>query len=366
MDPIVFGVGGAVVLANAYTICYGSWVVLFGTLLASVAICWTVLKMKVPVVAELTKNWRDSVPFVGKDKIVLLTGATCARRIGAQLALLYHDRFTDESIDKDTVKVNHTPKLILVGRKSLDDLLKECKASTETNDTLARMEKMLRAASTLYLQVDLLGKDCGEKLAVALKSNQITKIDLVVQLHGNGWVGPFMKQTEKSVQDVVNVNFRATVLITKHILPFLDLKRKEAAVPSAHSENWEVDPKKKTAKMVFISSIVSQRATPAFAVYTAAKNAVDHFAWSLLTELCDSNVGVQLLHVCATDTSFFTKCGIPAGAFDTSKFASPVKMAADLCDAIDYSRNFRSFYGTNTELGQFFLGWLLPEQWWRR
>jgi NAD(P)-dependent dehydrogenase (short-subunit alcohol dehydrogenase family) len=365
MDPLLYGIGGAVILTNIYASFYASWAASFGVLAASVAICWTVLNMKVPLIAELTKNWRDSVPFVGKDKVVLLTGATCASGIGAQLALMYHERFSDESTE--SIKINHCPKLILVGRKSLDSLLAECKASSASGgDTFDCMEKMLRAASTLYLQVDLMGQDCGAKLASGLKENKVLKVDLVVQLHGNGWIGPFMKQTEKSVQDTINVNFRGTVLVTKHLLPFLDMKRKDNAAPSTHSQNWEVDPKEKTSKIVIISSIVSQRATPAFAVYTAAKNAVDHFAWSLLTELCDSNVGVQLLHVCATDTAFFSKCGLPAGAMNTSKFASPTKMAADLCDAIDYSRNFRSTFGTFTEQAQFFLSWQLPEQWWRR
>ena len=72
---------------------------------------------------------------------------------------------------------------------------------------------------------------------------------------------------------------------------------------------------------VFPCSTFFQRPTPMFATYTATKAAVDSFVWSLNTELGKTPIMVQTIHPGATQTGFFEKCGVPAGAFDTSKFA---------------------------------------------
>eukprot|EP00401_Gymnodinium_catenatum_P038790 CAMPEP_0117474310 /NCGR_PEP_ID=MMETSP0784-20121206/9219_1 /TAXON_ID=39447 /ORGANISM="" /LENGTH=741 /DNA_ID=CAMNT_0005268533 /DNA_START=59 /DNA_END=2284 /DNA_ORIENTATION=- len=345
-----------------------SWQVKLPLSVVGAAAAWYALRTRAPILSQIRRNLRSSAPFVGRDSVVLLTGATCAHGIGVQLALLYHERIEATKSDEDAKAsgaVGRT-KLILVGRKSLDDLLSECSGSDGGDSTPVRMERMLRADTTLYVQVDLADKDCGAKLASELHRNRVKNIDVVVQLHGIGWVGPFAKQSEQSVNNMVNVNLRSTVLCSKHLFPFLGLKRGADAAPATEPGGWEDAPKQKTAKLVYISSIVSQRATPAFACYTATKAAVDHFAWSMLTELCDTNVGVQLMHVGATDTRFFSKCGLPDGAFDTSKFATPAQMAASLSDRIDHSRNFRHTFGSWSEQAQFYLAWLLPEQWWRR
>jgi len=102
-----------------------------------------------------------------------------------------------------------------------------------------------------------------------------------------------------------------------------------------------------------------------FAVYTASKSAVDHLAWSLSSEYKDTNVSVQLLHPGATRTNFHKNSGVKDGTFDRSKFATPLAMAENLCDRIDYSLEFRSCFGTPEEKFGFFSNWLLPQRFWR-
>ena len=101
-----------------------SWQIRLPLSVVGAAAVWYTLRTRAPILGQISRNLRSSAPFVGSDSVVLLTGATCARGIGAQLALLYHERFEAMKSDAKVggVLVGHT-KLILVGRKSLADLL---------------------------------------------------------------------------------------------------------------------------------------------------------------------------------------------------------------------------------------------------
>ena len=97
-----------------------------------------------------------------------------------------------------------------------------------------------------------------------------------------------------------------------------------------------------------------------FATYTATKAAVDSFAWSLNTELANTPIAVQTIHPGATQTGFFEKCGVPAGAFDTSKFADPSHVARQVLRDVKSSLDLSCTYGSFNEWAMLFAGWALP------
>ena len=129
---------------------------------------------------------------------------------------------------------------------------------------------------------------------------------------------------------MVAVNLQGAALCAKHLLPFMAVRRDASSPPP------------KTRKLVIVSSVLSQRATPPFAVYTSTKASLDHLAWSLRTEFADSNVAVQLLLPGATRTGFHQKAGIPEGAMDKTAFAAAPDMARRLCEHVDTSDEFQA------------------------
>ena len=68
-------------------------------------------------------------------------------------------------------------------------------------------------------------------------------------------MGPIMKQSEENVRKLVNINVRAAMLCTKHLLPFLGV--------SSTADYTRESGKTKMSKLVFVSSVASTRATVA-------------------------------------------------------------------------------------------------------
>jgi hypothetical protein len=115
--------------------------------------------------------------FIPEPGVVLLTGAACARGMGSQIALKYHQLFSK--------KGRTSVSLVLCGHQSIQKLKAEINNDVQVTQSIRRsILSMLDAHSTLYLQIDLLHLDCGRILADKLRENDISRIDLVVQLPG--------------------------------------------------------------------------------------------------------------------------------------------------------------------------------------
>ncbi|MEO0560944.1 MAG: SDR family NAD(P)-dependent oxidoreductase, partial [Chloroflexota bacterium] len=205
---------------------------------------------------------------------VMITGATDG--IGYALAKLYAAR---------------GDRLILVGRRALDTL----------DDPFFTPDN--------YCRTDLAEPDAPEHITAFLTEHSIATLDLVIHNAGVGFVGELTEQTSENVMTLVNVNFRAPVMVTHALIDQL-----------------------RGGRVAFVSSVATAMPAPDYAVYNAAKSALDGFVTNLRTELHPYDIGVTLIHPGATRTGMHAKANYQG---DTSKFTSPAEVAAAIQRTLD-------------------------------
>ena len=203
------------------------------------------------------------------QKTVLITGATSG--LGLELARLYAG----------------DSRLVLSGRKPLQDL----------GDTLFTEET--------YLRCDLARADAAATVAAWLEAHTVTHLDLLVHNAAVGWYGDPARQSEASVDELLNVNLYAPMSLTRALLPLL---------------------KRAKGKVVFINSVAADLSVPDYAVYGATKAALAGFARNLRLEL-GGEVDVLTFYPGAINTPMHEKSGVPAGKFKVERFSSPEKVA---------------------------------------
>ena len=221
----------------------------------------------------------------------LITGATDG--IGLELAKRYH-------------KQGH--KLILIGRKPLSSLLTH-HASLFTFST--------------YIQADLSQPDCIAKICAGLDERSVYRLDLVIHNAAVGYVGEIGEQSAESIKTLTTVNLIMPVKLTHALLPYLT---------------------KANGKLIFISSIVTALPSPKFAVYAAAKAALDGFARSLRIEL-KGKICVQVIHPGATKTGMHKKVGMTEKQY--KRFPSAKKVAKKITRAITTNKRTVTIGFTN-------------------
>ncbi len=201
---------------------------------------------------------------------VLITGATSG--LGLELAKLYqHER------------------LILIGRQS-------------------KPESPL-FQNALYIQYDLNKPDVAIQIANALKQENIHHLDLLIHNAAMGYYGHVAKQSNKNLDELLQINLYAPIAITQAFFNHL----------------------KPTGKVVFINSIAAHLTAPDYAAYAASKAALGGFARNLRIE---NKIMVQTIYPGAIQTTFHDKSGVPKGWFDVTKFPSASKVAQEVYKAI--------------------------------
>lgn len=205
---------------------------------------------------------------------VLITGATDG--IGYALAQRYAAR---------------GDRLVLVGRRAL-----------------ATLDDPLFTPDT-YIQADLAAPTAPETVAAFLDAAGIPRLDLLVHNAGLGYYGPLAEQPAADIITLTDVNFRAPVLLTHRLLPYL-----------------------RGGKVGFISSVATAMPTPDYAVYTATKAALDAFAHNLRLELAPDGIAVALIHPGATRTGMHAKANMPG---DNSNYAPAEAVAAAIQATLD-------------------------------
>jgi short-subunit dehydrogenase len=184
-------------------------------------------------------------------KLILLTGATggigqaIARRLAAQGA-----------------------RLILVGR------------STQNLNTLARELKVL-ANEGFILQADITHHTGRETIRTALLALQ-EPLDVLINCAGVNLFGMLEDNEPEAIEQLINTNITASILLTRLTLPFLN---------------------KKTGRILNIGSSFGSLGYPGFSVYCASKFALRGFTEALRRELSDGNIQIAHLAPRATNTS---------------------------------------------------------------
>ncbi|WP_438952394.1 SDR family oxidoreductase [Porticoccus sp.] len=108
-------------------------------------------------------------------------------------------------------------------------------------------------------------------------------IDLLINLAGTMAFQHFEHQSEESIEQVLNTNLVAPMLLTKQLIPLLNSRPASAVIN--------------------IGSIYGSIGHPGYVAYCASKSGLMGFTEALRRELCDTNVQVFYLAPRATDTA---------------------------------------------------------------
>jgi short-subunit dehydrogenase len=154
-----------------------------------------------------------------------------------------------------------------------------------------RNEKGLAALSgATPLVADLAEPSSPERLARQVL-DAAGRVDLLVNNAGSGGVGPLAEQSPAALDQLLTVNLRAPIQLTRAVLPGM-LEQGGGG-------------------LVFVTSIAGRLGVREEAVYAAAKAGLDMFAESLRFEVAGSGIGVTVVVPGVVDTPFFDRRGRP-------------------------------------------------------
>ncbi|MEV0804864.1 SDR family NAD(P)-dependent oxidoreductase [Micromonospora sp. NPDC050200] len=153
-------------------------------------------------------------------------------------------------------------------------------------DRLARLAAETGATTVL---ADLARPGGGRDLAERALARH-ARVDVLVNNAGIGWAGRFGEMTDATADELLTVNLRAPIELTRALLPGL----------CRHGGH-----------LVFVGSIAGRLGVGGEAVYAASKAGLDTFAESLRLELDGRGVTVSVVVPGVVETPFFTRRGQP-------------------------------------------------------
>ena len=186
-----------------------------------------------------------------KGKLILLTGATggIGQAIAQQLA-------------------EQGARLILVGR------------SNQHLQSIARILNIY-VNGGFVLQADISQHAGRETIRTALLAMQ-EPLDVLINCAGVNLFGMLEDNDPEAIEQLINTNVTANILLTRLTLPFLN---------------------KKSGRIINIGSSFGSLGYPGFSVYCASKFALRGFTEALRRELSDSQIQIAHLAPRATNTS---------------------------------------------------------------
>lgn len=119
------------------------------------------------------------------------------------------------------------------------------------------------------------------------------RVDAVVHCAGVGWYGPTAGMPPGKLDELVRVNLRAPIHLTRALLPDMIARR--------------------NGHVAFVASIAGLTGVACESVYSATKAGLITFADSLRLELHGTGVGVSVISPGAVRTTFFEHRGTPYG-----------------------------------------------------
>jgi len=167
------------------------------------------------------------------------------------------------------------------------------------------------------IPLDLSRPDAVPTLMAALRDRGIT-VDLLVNNAGVGWTGSFHEQPLESVLQIVDLNVRAVVALTRAFLPGMVERGR--------------------GRLINVSSTSAFQPVPFLDVYAASKTFVLSFTEGLATELKGTGVWVQALCPGLTESEFHETSGTDKVAFTKSPMMSAEDVVAQSLDALDRGR----------------------------
>lgn len=168
-----------------------------------------------------------------------------------------------------------------------------------------------------YCAIDLERSDAVDVMRAFLLMRNVARLDVVIHNAAVGWFGPCPEQSGASIDQMLQVNLHAPIVLTHLLLPWLRASR---------------------GVVVFVSSVHSALPTPEFAVYTATKAGLDGFARNLRLEE-RGTVDVVTVWPGPTRTNLHAKSGIPPERILADRYATPERVAAEVMASVDRRRS---------------------------
>lgn len=177
-------------------------------------------------------------------------------------------------------------------------------------------EEIGRLGGQIETVVGDITEDATRRAVVEASRARFGGLDILVNNAGVGAMGPFEKSDPQRARTVMEVNFFATIELTRLALPLMH----EGTNPI----------------IVNISSIVGLRGTPHNSEYSASKFAVQGFSESLRAELTHDAIDVLVVCPGTTQTEFFDKVVEKIGepAWPEHKAVTPAAVAKQTVNAI--------------------------------
>jgi len=180
-------------------------------------------------------------------------------------------------------------------------------ARNEANlNEAARVLRLTSNQKVIVIPVDLTDPLAVDRIRETLQQNSI-RVKVLVNNAGSGAWGPFEKMTPETYTQMIDLNLKAPVLLSK--LLFEDLRSfKESAV-------------------INVSSLAAVQPVPFMSTYAATKSFMTHFSMALWNEWEKYGIYVQTLMPGAMATRFDEKSGGFNAPFHKDQVGDIVKLS---------------------------------------
>jgi short-subunit dehydrogenase len=184
-----------------------------------------------------------------------------------------------------------------------------------TGRDLVALKEVAGDTGGVALPGDLREPGCAERI-VAEAAEALGGLDVVMSNAGVGWSGPFTTMTSEEIDDLLDVNLRASAQVARAALEHLR--------PGA-------------GHLVFVGSIAGLVGVPGEAWYSATKAGLSMLADVLRAELRGDGIAVTLVTPGVVDTPYFERRNAPYQRQRPRPISADV-VAAAIVDAVERSR----------------------------
>ncbi|SBT43180.1 SDR family NAD(P)-dependent oxidoreductase [Micromonospora narathiwatensis] len=174
-----------------------------------------------------------------------------------------------------------------------------------------RLARLAAETGAAALPADLARPGAGRDLADRVLDRH-PRVDVLVNNAGVGWAGRFAEMPDTVADELLAVNLRAPIELTRAVLPGM---------------------RRHGGHLAFVGSIAGRLGVAEEAVYAASKAGLDIFAQSLRPELARHRITVSVVVPGVVDTPFFARRG-QAYRRRRPRPLPPERVADALADAI--------------------------------
>jgi short-subunit dehydrogenase len=184
-----------------------------------------------------------------------------------------------------------------------------------TGRDLAALRRVADETGGVSIPGDMRERGCPQRI-VETAAQALGGLDVVVSNAGAGWSGPFTAMTSEEIDDLLDVNLRASAQVARASLEYLR--------PGA-------------GRLVFVGSIAGLVGVPTEAWYSATKAGLAMLADVLRSELRAEGIAVTLVPPGVVDTPYFERRNSPYLRQHPRPISAEV-VAAAIVDAVERSK----------------------------